>query len=222
MSDSKSIEARIAELRGELRQVEGTPTEVYSRIVGYYRSVRNWNAGKREEYGQRKAFGFPGAAALEGKGGSRPGREPESGPERRDAAAAVMLVRAPEEGVAVLAGAADPAPVEAQAAYKASTVAAPDAAALRDSCLVFTREACPNCSPVANYVLSSGMKAVFVDVDREEGLALARDHGVLATPTVVGLDGEGRESYRAFDVAALRGRAAAGPREAVETGSLGF
>jgi len=30
--------------------------EVYSRIVGYYRPVQNWNDGKREEYRQRKTF----------------------------------------------------------------------------------------------------------------------------------------------------------------------
>jgi ribonucleoside-triphosphate reductase len=29
---------------------------VYSRIVGYYRSVRNWNWGKREEYGERRLY----------------------------------------------------------------------------------------------------------------------------------------------------------------------
>ena len=57
---------------------------------------------------------------------------------------------------------------------------------------------------MANYVIASGMKAVFVDVDRDEGLALARDLGVLATPTVLGLDGEGRESFRAFDLQGLR------------------
>ena len=34
----------------------GSETEVYSRIVGYYRSVRNWNKGKREEYKERKMF----------------------------------------------------------------------------------------------------------------------------------------------------------------------
>jgi ribonucleoside-triphosphate reductase len=32
------------------------PAEVYSRIVGYYRSVRNWNRGKREEYGERRLY----------------------------------------------------------------------------------------------------------------------------------------------------------------------
>ncbi|HLV32249.1 MAG TPA: ribonucleoside triphosphate reductase [Chitinispirillaceae bacterium] len=31
-------------------------TEVYSRIVGYYRPVQNWNAGKKSEYAMRKLF----------------------------------------------------------------------------------------------------------------------------------------------------------------------
>jgi hypothetical protein len=35
---------------------EGTPTETYTRIVGYYRSLRNWNRGKREEYDRRMHF----------------------------------------------------------------------------------------------------------------------------------------------------------------------
>jgi hypothetical protein len=59
---------------------------------------------------------------------------------------------------------------------------------------------------VANYVAASGMRAVFVDVDRAEGLAIARDFGVMATPTVLGLDGEGNEAFRAFDVVGLRSR----------------
>lgn len=28
--------------------------EVYSRVVGYYRPVNNWNDGKREEFKDRK------------------------------------------------------------------------------------------------------------------------------------------------------------------------
>ena len=31
-------------------------TEVYSRVVGYYRPVQNWNAGKKEEFRDRKAY----------------------------------------------------------------------------------------------------------------------------------------------------------------------
>ena len=30
--------------------------EVYSRVVGYYRPVQQWNEGKREEFKQRKTF----------------------------------------------------------------------------------------------------------------------------------------------------------------------
>jgi ribonucleoside-triphosphate reductase (formate) len=33
-----------------------TRTEVYSRVVGYFRPVQNWNAGKQEEFRQRKTY----------------------------------------------------------------------------------------------------------------------------------------------------------------------
>jgi hypothetical protein len=173
MTDRKTIEARIVELEGELAKAEGTPTEVYSRIVGYYRSVRNWNAGKREEYDQRLAFGLPHG------GGQAPAEE-------------------------------DPSPASAsEGSARPAALAAPGEPGLRDGVLVFTRDRCPQCPPVANYVLSSGMRAVFVDVDGDEGLSLARDFGIMATPTILGLDAEGRESFRAFDVKGLRSRLAA-------------
>ena len=31
-------------------------TEVFSRVVGYYQPVQNWNLGKKEEFGERKEF----------------------------------------------------------------------------------------------------------------------------------------------------------------------
>jgi ribonucleoside-triphosphate reductase len=70
----ESKEARLAQLKADLLTVEGTPTEVYSRIVGYYRSVRNWNAGKREEFGKRREFSFPSAS----RGAPAAPREPVS------------------------------------------------------------------------------------------------------------------------------------------------
>lgn len=50
------VDADVARIQNELKDVHGTGTEVYTRIVGYYRSVRNWNKGKREEYNHRKLF----------------------------------------------------------------------------------------------------------------------------------------------------------------------
>ncbi len=32
------------------------PTEVYSRVVGYYRPVDNWNHGKKQEFDERNTY----------------------------------------------------------------------------------------------------------------------------------------------------------------------
>ncbi len=163
MSDRKSIEARIEGLRAELAQVEGTSTEVYSRIVGYYRSVRNWNAGKREEYRLRKTYDL---ASCAGHGDGRSEDIKAGGAQSAEAAGELMA----------------------------------------EEVLVFTRETCPNCPPVANYVMGQGIGAILVDVDCAAGLELARRHGVLSTPTVLGLDSRGNEAFRAFALGELKAR----------------
>ena len=53
------INKQIKTLKDKLNIVEGTKTEVYTRIVGYYRSIKNWNKGKREEYNSRLPFSMP-------------------------------------------------------------------------------------------------------------------------------------------------------------------
>jgi ribonucleoside-triphosphate reductase len=35
------------------------PCEIYSRVVGYLRPVRNWNKGKQQEYQDRKVYNLP-------------------------------------------------------------------------------------------------------------------------------------------------------------------
>ncbi len=39
----------------------GKETEVYSRITGYYRPVKNWNSGKSQEYKERKTYNVAGS-----------------------------------------------------------------------------------------------------------------------------------------------------------------
>ena len=34
----------------------GAETEVYSRVTGYFRPVKNWNRGKRQEFRDRKPY----------------------------------------------------------------------------------------------------------------------------------------------------------------------
>lgn len=69
MENGTDINSRIAELEKELKEVEGTTTEIYTRIVGYYRSLKNWNRGKREEYRHRRTFDV-GISLEEGPKGS--------------------------------------------------------------------------------------------------------------------------------------------------------
>lgn len=39
----------------------GNPTEIYSRITGYYRPVQNWNDGKLQEYADRTEYDIAGS-----------------------------------------------------------------------------------------------------------------------------------------------------------------
>jgi len=43
----------------------GQPCEVYSRVVGYYRPVQNWNKGKTEEFKDRTVYKNNNISALE-------------------------------------------------------------------------------------------------------------------------------------------------------------
>ncbi len=45
----------------------GAETEVYSRVVGYHRPVKNWNKGKREEFKDRKTYAVENAVCDCGK-----------------------------------------------------------------------------------------------------------------------------------------------------------
>jgi hypothetical protein len=59
MNTLHEINQEIKNLEEQFHQVKGRNTEVYSRIVGYYRSVGNWNQGKRAEFDERQTFDVP-------------------------------------------------------------------------------------------------------------------------------------------------------------------
>jgi DNA-binding NarL/FixJ family response regulator len=42
----------------------GAEAEVYSRITGYYRPVKNWNDGKAQEYKCRKLYDIDGSTTT--------------------------------------------------------------------------------------------------------------------------------------------------------------
>ncbi len=166
-------EARLAELKGQLLSAQGTPTEVYSRIVGYYRSVRNWNAGKREEFGRRKEYSFPQAPVWEAPVDAE-----------REAGAAASAPATPPYGPA--------APLHSAMARRGEERPRPV------SYILFTRTSCHQCPPVREYMAGTRLLGQVVDVDSDEGPDLARAYEVMATPTVVLLDADGEEVARGY------------------------
>jgi anaerobic ribonucleoside-triphosphate reductase len=54
--EQKELLTKIEELEAQLANVKGSECEVYSRIVGYFRPVKQWNNGKQEEYVQREEY----------------------------------------------------------------------------------------------------------------------------------------------------------------------
>jgi ribonucleoside-triphosphate reductase len=47
---------RISELEEQLKNVKGTETLVYSRIVGFFSPTAQWNKGKLSEWGDRVTY----------------------------------------------------------------------------------------------------------------------------------------------------------------------
>ncbi len=54
MQERAVVERRRVARAAHRVRVKAVPVEVYSRIVGYYRPVQNWNDGKKEEFRDRK------------------------------------------------------------------------------------------------------------------------------------------------------------------------
>jgi ribonucleoside-triphosphate reductase len=172
--DVESIDREIETLRARLANVQGTPTEIYTRIVGYYRSLTNWNKGKREEYLHRRTFA-PAAETQpsETRTAEAPTDEAEPQYESRRSMAAAEY-----PSVAAQNRAAGDSEVVSSYAY-------------------FFRKTCPNCPPVRSLLEATELGGDHFDVDTDEGFSKAAEMQILATPTVVFFDGNGEQVGRA-------------------------
>lgn len=177
MNEAQAIDNRISELQQELETVEGTPTEVYTRIVGYYRSLKNWNRGKREEYDHRVTFQPERVAPTAGH---------------------TSVVQAFAEAAIEAASLTGPESVHELSA------SGREAAQRIMSYAYFFREACPNCLPVRSYVENLDLDGEMVDVDTGEGMERAVEHQILSTPTVLLKDEQGKTVAQAGTVEQLR------------------
>jgi ribonucleoside-triphosphate reductase len=187
MRSLEEIDRDLAAAREALLSVEDTPAEVYSRIVGYYRSVRNWNRGKREEYGERRLYKAGTSPVLFDKAAGAA----LSGPGQNGAPRS-----APQTGIAV----ESPRPAEKENRPSQARQ------------LLFVRPACPACPSAREAAGRLGIPVDLVNADTEAGIAEAQRRNVFSTPTAIFLSPEGREIGRALDGKAI---AAMGRKAAV-------
>ncbi len=174
MRQLTEIDREIAEVKAELQNVEGRPAEIYTRIVGYYRSLKNWNRGKREEYGIRRTYDMELSAA---EAAPRSSDQPIEETTEQPTQTAETSAQAP--------------------ALDATGKEAPDY-------LYFFRQECPNCKPVRTLLKDLEERGRAVDVDTDQGMQLAMEFQILSTPTVVFLNEDGRENRRATAVQDIR------------------
>lgn len=151
----------------------GKGTEVYTRIVGYYRPVQNWNKGKKEEYFIRKEFANPtesnvGDAANYGK--EEVIEKPIVTPQTIKEVDSAQLELTPLN-------------------FETNTKTEEDNKV--QSFKFFYSDTCPNCPSVKDYVQNLKMQGEYLNASKPEGLKEAREYSVMAVPTVIFFDNNG-------------------------------
>lgn len=166
-ANATEIKGKIDEMERQLDIIGTRQTEVYARIVGYYRSVKNWNKGKKEEYKIRTPFvhnrentAQQSAVDYTQNKSNKEDRTESEQPE--------LMLHSTKES-----------PSENQSSY-----------------LFFQRKTCPNCPPMKTAIAEAGITGTVIDVDTTEGLDTAKEYGVFSAPTVIFLDNKKREIFR--------------------------
>lgn len=174
------VESEIAQIQAELKDVHGTQTEVYARIVGYYRAVRNWNRGKADEFKHRKMFTLDASNRYDITDADKPCACSQN--------TQLQQIEKPEVASST------------QPELLAENVVLNGQFASYD---IFVRKTCPNCPPVKAYMANINLTSKMIDVDTAEGLSEAASKGVFAAPTVIVYDENGKELARGHNVEEL-------------------
>ena len=137
-------------------------TEVYSRITGYYRPVKNWNDGKAQEFKDRKLYDL-GYAGFSDSAGCR----------KEDAASTASSGE----------GDAGAVPV------RSSAVKAACAGGLAPGVYVVATQTCPNCKRAEKLLDDAGIS--YRMLSAEDDLDLIREFDIMQAPSLVEVSSDG-------------------------------
>lgn len=170
----------------------GAETEVYSRITGYYRPLKNWNEGKAQEYADRTEYVPAMPHPAKGEASFAPDEDAlrnARADERCGEAGKSPASRvARDEGAQ--GGPAGTAPSFGKAAENGATPSA--ACPLAPGAYLITTAACPNCRRVKPLLSAAGVAYRELRIDEDDRVrALVDRLEIMAAPTLlrVGADG---------------------------------
>ncbi len=135
----------------------GAPTEVYSRITGYYRPVQNWNDGKLQEFEDRREYDIVNSRLKRGRQMAKEQLQQMPAARKLDLCEEVAKRKGKFEVPVVDAG-------------QSETVR-----------YLFTTRTCPNCK-IARKMLGD---EPYTLVDAEENQELVHRFGIMQAPTLV-------------------------------------
>lgn len=153
----------------------GGATEVYSRITGYYRPVRNWNDGKSSEFENRKTYEPEELFSI-----NRTSLLDDFGMETSRTSA--QLVKNGNEGVS-------------DTQRESTSTGDGDSSSNAEKHILITTKTCPNCNAAKSYLSGAGIEYEVVLADEAEGAQIAEMYNISAAPTLIVQSGEESELY---------------------------
>lgn len=151
----------------------GKETEVYSRITGYYRPVKNWNDGKAQEYKDRKVY------VVNTEEMKKPGCMERVVEETAKETAKECFQQRSAEG-------------EIHTTEK-KEADVPTIEGKEEKNLLFTTKTCPNCRIAAAMLQKAALP--YDKVDAEEKVEMTEQFQVRQAPTLVVIKGDQVETY---------------------------
>ncbi len=166
MSPTYSICKNHGYIRGEQYTCPfcGEETEVYSRITGYYRPVKNWNDGKAQEFKERKVYTLSDAVRS-------------------------VVHKDTDKELNYEYRVSDP-----QSKLQAKPLKQKDKAQLGGmpekgmKAILFTTKTCPNCRIATKSLENAHISYELVDAEENE--ELVKKYGVMQAPTLVVVNGD--------------------------------
>ena len=155
----------------------GKDAEVYSRITGYYRPVRNWNDGKVSEFKNRRTYA-----------------EKKMTKPIRGLAGNAWQTRQQQMAQAAAAG-VSPQPAAAPAEAAPAQASEPRKVQTSRKAILVATKTCPNCGAAKKMLEKAHMPYDVIYADDPAGMAFAEANNIIQAPTLLIPAENGYEKY---------------------------